>query len=478
MTQFTVSRNADVFGCIPRRAAVISGTMNSKHHENTVASTWERPFAPPASCPHKADVVIIGGGIVGVSTAWFLAKQGVDVVLCEKGHIAGEQSGRNWGWVRCQGRDTRELPMMIESMNIWRGLEVEIGEDVGFTQGGCLYMARNEKELRKYAEWLPTAREFGLDTQIIEGKELDHHVSGASSRWLGAMYTASDARAEPHKAGPAIARAAIRAGAKLLTACAVRGIETAGGRLSAIVTEHGSIQTSSALCAAGAWTSMFCRSLGISVPQLQVRGTVARTSPADVILNGNVLDKKIGIRRRQDGGYTIAHGSILDHFITPSTFRFSLKFMPVLLHEMRALRISIGRPFFEELGTPAKWALDQESPFERTRVLNPAPNPAVLKNIRRNLDQLYPQLAESEIVESWAGMVETTPDVVPVMCEYEGIPGFHIATGLSGHGFGIGPGAGKALAAMLTGTDVGIDMLPFRLSRFFDGSPMQLESTI
>ena len=452
--------------------------MNSSHNAKTVSSTWERPFVPPGSCPQQADVVIIGGGIIGVSTAWFLAKQGVDVVLCEKGHIAGEQSSRNWGWVRCQGRDTRELPMMIESMNIWRGLEVEIGEDVGFTQGGCLYMARSEKELKQYADWLDTAREFGLDTQVIEGKELDQHVSDASSRWLGAMYTASDARAEPDKAGPAIARAAIRSGAKLLTSCAVRGIETEGGSLSAVVTEHGSIRTSTVLCAAGAWTSMFCRSLGIAVPQLQVRGTVARTSPADVILNGNVFDKKIGIRRRQDGGYTIAHGSVLDHFITPSTFRFAFKFLPALVHEVRTLRISLGRPFIEELGTPAKWALDEESPFERTRVLSPEPDPTVLKKIRKNLDEVFPQLAASRIVESWAGMVETTPDVVPVMCEHESIPGFHIATGLSGHGFGIGPGAGKALAAMLTGTDAGIDMSPFRLSRFFDGSPIRLESTI
>ena len=88
---------------------------------------------PPQSVASSADVVVIGGGIIGVSTAWFLAKQGIDVVLCEKGHIAGEQSGRNWGWVRQQGRDTREMPMIVESMRIWRGLEDEIGDEVGYT---------------------------------------------------------------------------------------------------------------------------------------------------------------------------------------------------------------------------------------------------------------------------------------------------------------------------------------------------------
>ncbi len=84
----------------------------------SVASTWGGPLRPPAHVPDVADVVVIGGGIVGVSTAWCLAKQGVSVVLCEKGHIAGEQSGRNWGWVRVQGRDTREIPMMLESLEI------------------------------------------------------------------------------------------------------------------------------------------------------------------------------------------------------------------------------------------------------------------------------------------------------------------------------------------------------------------------
>ena len=133
---------------------------------------------------------------------------------------------------------------------------------------------------------------------------------------------------------------------------------------------------------------------------------------------------------------------------------------------------------FEELGAPSTWALDEETPFERTRVLNPQPNPSVLKSFCKSFNEVFPQLAGTRIVESWAGMVETTPDVVPVMCEHESMPGFHIATGLSGHGFGIGPGAGKALAAMLTGDDVGIDMTPFRLSRFFDGSPIRPDSTI
>ncbi|HET6628488.1 MAG TPA: FAD-binding oxidoreductase [Woeseiaceae bacterium] len=422
--------------------------------------------------------MIVGGGIVGVSTAWFLAKQGIGVVLCEKGHIAGEQSGRNWGWVRQQGRDLRELPMMLESMRIWRGLEKETGEDVGFTEGGCLFMAHKQAELESYAAWIETAKPFGLDTRIITGPDLDAQVAGASSRWAGALYTAGDGRAEPHKAAPAIARTAARAGATILTACAVRGIETAGGKVSAVVTEHGTIRTSTVLCAAGAWTSLFCRSLGIAVPQLKVKGNVVRTAPAASILNGNVFDEKLGIRRRQDGGYTVAHGSILLHPITPSTLRYAFKFLPALKQEWKVLRLTVGREFVDELSVPARWALDAESPFEKVRVLNPRPSPGVVRKIRTNIDATYPELKGIEIVEAWAGMVETTPDVVPVIGEDERVPGFFIATGFSGHGFGIGPGAGYAIAGMLTGNDTGIDLTPFKLARFFDGSPIRPQTTV
>lgn len=453
--------------------------MNTKNTDRIVAGTWSGPLAPPESLPEKADIVVIGGGIVGVSTAWFLARQGVDVVLCEKGYIAGEQSGRNWGWVRQQGRDRRELPMMIESIRIFGELDKELGESVGFTRGGCLFTANSEKELQGFHDWVDcNARDFDLDTRVIDGTELSALVDGASPNWYGAMYTPSDGRAEPHKAAPAIARAARRAGATILTCCAVRGIESAAGRVSAVVTEHGPIRTSVVLCAAGAWSSLFCRSLGIDVPQLKVRGTVARTAPAEKVLEGNLFDHRLGIRRREDGGYTVAHGSILDHGITPATFRYAFKFLPALLQEIRVLRLRFGEDFFTELSMPKRWALDQISPFEQNRVLNPEPSERVLKGIRRNLYEVFPQLAGVDIVESWAGMVETSPDVVPMIGEVGTAAGFYLATGFSGHGFGIGPGAGKALAAMLTGADNSIDLSPFRLGRFFDGTPIRPQATI
>jgi glycine/D-amino acid oxidase-like deaminating enzyme len=148
------------------------------------------------------------------------------------------------------------------------------------------------------------------------------------------------------------------------------------------------------------------------------------------------------------------------------------------MQEFKILRLRFGKDFFDELSMPKSWSLDDESPFERVRILNPEPSHRVLRGIRKNLDTVFPQMAGVKIVEAWAGMVETSPDVVPMIGEVGDVSGFHIATGFSGHGFGIGPGAGKALAAMLTGKESSIDLSPFRLSRFFDGSPIRPMSAV
>ncbi|MCE2460840.1 MAG: FAD-binding oxidoreductase, partial [Pseudomonadales bacterium] len=149
-----------------------------------------------------------------------------------------------------------------------------------------------------------------------------------------------------------------------------------------------------------------------------------------------------------------------------------------LMMDSRSMRLSLGREFLDELATPTRWSLDGESPFEKCRVLNPKPNPKVLRRIRAEFDTMFPELAETPIVESWAGMIETTPDVVPVIDAPAELPGFHIATGFSGHGFGIGPGAGKAIAAFLTGDDVGLGVGEFRLGRFTDGTPIRPQTSL
>ncbi|MEC9415711.1 MAG: FAD-binding oxidoreductase [Pseudomonadota bacterium] len=447
------------------------------HNSENVSSIWSGDYHSSINPPNNTDVVIIGGGIIGVSTAYFLTKAGVKVCLCEKGFISGEQSGRNWGYVRVQGRDEREIPMMQESLNIWRNFNSELGYETGFEQGGCIYTAYNEKELKSYQSWLKLADKYNIKTEMIDKEGLSNEVGLGASNWLGGIITRTDGRAEPQKATLAIARAAQNLGATIITGCAVRGLETSGGKLSRIITEKGSINTSIVLCAAGAWSSFFCRSLGIKVPQIKVKGTVAITNPIETKINGNIFDKRVSIRKRLDGGYTIAHGAILDHPITPSTLYFAPKYIQALIKEFNVLKISIGKEFIEELAAPKIWDLDKVSPFETNRVLNPEPNKNIIEKISNQIGKVYPELKDAEIIESWAGMVETTPDVVPIIAPLKKIPGFYLATGFSGHGFGIGPGAGKVISKMIQNKPT-IDLHPFRLERFFDGSPIKVDSTI
>ena len=447
------------------------------NHTRNVSSIWSFRQKKLDLLPNVADVVIIGGGIIGVSTAYFLAKSGVNVCLCEKGYISGEQSGRNWGWVRVQGRDEREIPLMLRSLEIWRGLSDEIQGDTGYKESGCLYSAYNHKEMDSYNSWLKLAKKYDIKTEVLNKADLEREAGQVAKRWIGGIITKTDGRAEPHQATISIAKAAQNLGAKILTKTAVRGIEKTAGNVSAVITEYGHIKTSIVICAAGAWSSYFCRSLGISVPQLQVKGTVARTNPIKSPINGNIYDKNISIRKREDGGYTVAHGAILDHSITPSTIYFGPKYVKALIREFNVLKLSFGKDFFEHLSRPKTWDLDSETIFEKIRALDPRPNKKVLETINKDIGKIYPELKNAEIIESWAGMVETTPDVIPIISEIESIPGFLLATGFSGHGFGIGPAAGEAISNMVQ-NKTAMSMENFKLKRFFDGSPITMDAHI
>ena len=192
------------------------------NHTQNVSSIWSFRQKKLDQLPNIADVVIIGGGIIGVSTAYFLAKSGVNVCLCEKGYISGEQSGRNWGWVRVQGRDEREIPLMLRSLEIWRGLSDEIQGDTGYKECGCLYSAYNHKEMDSYDSWLKLAKKYDIKTEVLNKADLEREAGQVAKRWIGGIITKTDGRAEPHQATISIAKAAQNLGAKILTKTAVK----------------------------------------------------------------------------------------------------------------------------------------------------------------------------------------------------------------------------------------------------------------
>ena len=419
------------------------------------------------SIPTKADVVIIGAGIVGTSAAYFLSKIGLSVVLCEKGEVAGEQSSRNWGFVRQQGRDPAEIPAIIRSVKIWNSLSSEIGEDVGYVQSGSLYLANTEQQLSDYEAWLEHAKQYQIDTKILSKSEALNKIPSANGKWIGALTTLSDGRAEPSKATTAISRAAVRHGANIITNCAVRGLEFSAGKISGVVTEFGPIAANIVLCAAGAWSSLFCGRHGVELPQLVVRSSVFRTGPAPLISDHSIWCKDVALRRRQDGGYTVAHGSATEVPIVPNSFRWMSKFLPAFKTEKTRLRFRLDHRFYKELTIAKNWKTGSITPFEKERINQVRPSHSILKEAEANLKRLFPGLKDIKVLEQWAGLIDVTPDAVPVISPVSKLPGFYLATGFSGHGFGIGPAAGELAAGMITGSATNSELKPFALTRFF-----------
>ena len=427
------------------------------------------PVSSDETLPAAADVVVIGGGIAGTCTALTLAERGVSVVLCEKGEIGAEQSSRNWGWVRKMGRDPRELPLAIEALRQWNGMDQRVGAPTGFRVGGIAYLCDDEAAVARRETWLDHARPYQLDTRIIGPAEVAKLMPGTGRTYAGALYTASDGQAEPQKAAPAIAHAARRAGAAVFTNCAVRGIETKAGRVAAAVTERGRIRCQSVVLAGGAWSRLFAGWLGIELPQLKMLSSVMRTAPLPAGEAGPevaALGHGFALRRRDDGGYTLTHGRFGFHDLVPDSFRLFFDFQAAWKLERRDVHVRLGRRFLEEARLPRRWALDAPSPFEHRRILDPEPYHPILDTASRNLQQELPVIGRLKVVQRWAGLIDVTPDAVPVISPVETLPGMVIATGFSGHGFGIGPGAGRLAADLATGAAPVVDPIPFRLTRF------------
>src|SRR5215469_252543 len=143
------------------------------------------PVRSDETLPSQADVVVIGGGIIGTSTALFLAQKGLRAVLCEKGHIAGEQSSRNWGWCRKMGRDPREIPLIIESLRLWQGMNTMTEAETGFRQCGIMYLAETAAEFGQFEAWLEHGRQYQLDTRILTTSEIRELTPGLIGEWKG-----------------------------------------------------------------------------------------------------------------------------------------------------------------------------------------------------------------------------------------------------------------------------------------------------
>ena len=427
------------------------------------------------SFPAEVDVVVIGAGIVGTCVAYELARKGVSVALLEKGVVGGEQSSRNWGWVRQQNRDLYELPLATYSLRRWEELGPETGRDLGFRRMGILYCTKSEADIARWEKWGASARLQGFHSEILTVTEANRRAAGGTTRWIGGVWSPTDGRAEPRLAAPAIAEAARDKGVFVHQNCAVRGLDIVGGRVAGVWTERGRIKASTVVCAGGAWTSRFSARYGIELPVANVGGTALKTTPApEVVEAGCLSTSNFAMRRRNDGSYTLAvpaHGTLE---ITPRGMRHALKFYQMYRSKIgKKLKYRLTSSVWNGPDALGNWENDQISPFEKIRILDPAPDRELVDRAINNVVAEYPALAGIRVERAWGGMIDTSPDLVPVISPVEALPGYIIAAGFSGHGFGIGPGAGRLVSEIILNETPMTDVAPYRLSRFSDGSAIR-----
>jgi len=420
----------------------------------------------PGTLPAAADCVVIGGGIVGVSAAYWLARAGQKVVLLEKGSVGAEQSSRNWGWCRQQNRDARELPLSTHSLRLWEEMAADTGDSLGFSRCGLLYLSNSAEEIEGWAKWGRYARGVGVDTRMLTAAEAAERGTATGQHWVGGVWSPSDGIADPSRAAPMIAKGILKHGGHVIQNCAARGVELAAGRVAGVITEKGVIRTSAVVLAGGAWAGSFLHQLGIFFPQASARSSILALAPGATGIPDALYTAGISVTRRGDGGRTLAISGRACLDPTQGALAGIRHFLPMFARRWRSLRPGGMQAWQAGFETRSRWALDRPTPMERTRILDPRPSARIIRETLARARRLVPGLRDSTVQATWAGYIDSTPDGVPVIDADIGIPGLVLAAGLSGHGFGIGPGVGHLIADMLLARPPIAEIKAYRLARF------------
>lgn len=414
--------------------------------------------------PKTADVVIVGGGIMGLASAYYLSKRGLAVVVVEKDKIASQQSGRNWGFVRKLYRDSAELPLALKALQQWGSLEQELGYGFGWKRNGCLFLAQSEEEQSVFEQWCEETRDIVTDATMLGTAEVANLFPMLDDKAAPGLYTPTDGQAEPVLATYAFARASEANKVQILEGCGAIEIEVSNGAVSGLLTEHGYIRTPSVVCAAGAYSQRLLRKTQLGIPQQVVRSTVSLTTPVEIFDSPCFCGYGLGMRQRADGSCIIAADSDVDIDISLDTLRGARFFLPSFLAHKSTFSLRFGKPFFDELEWRLKTRADEKM-FKPRRPEIP-PNTKRAERMLALFRDLFNVENQVVIAKSWAGHIDVMPDALPVLDAPSQVSGLVVATGFSGHGFGLGPAVGSVVADFVSGKDPDIETKPFRLDRF------------
>lgn len=413
--------------------------------------------------PKAVDVVIIGGGITGCATAYYLSKMKLSVALLERGTVANEQSSRAWGFIRKQGRHAAEIPLAARASQIWPRLGAELGADLEYVSNGILTPALTTADEERLADGARQAAHWGLSTKLLGKREVSALMPELTGQWLGALYTPDDGHGEPKKVTQAYAAAAMRNGAQLFEHVGVKAIQTSNGMVTGVATTHGEIRAGAVLCAAGVGSTALMKPFGLSLPIHDVRLTVLETHEVPAFTNIAVWAPNVSFRPTGRGTFYVGSGYRAksgDLDVTVDAVRHFGKFLPQLRDNPGALNIRVGLPLLRSL-----WG----GGVSATAQPEPAYNGHIADYNLSQFRQVFPHLGDVQAKRIWGGRIDATPDMIPVIDQVPGAANLHLAAGFSGHGFALGPVSGVMLADIIAKGSTDLDLHAFRIARFKEG---------
>jgi glycine/D-amino acid oxidase-like deaminating enzyme len=416
--------------------------------------------------PERCDAVVVGGGVLGLASAYELACRNLSVVLVESGRVGGRQSGRNLGFVRQQGRALAELPMMMAASRRWRGLGGELGSDVEWRMGGNLRLTNDPELAGRYERWVADAASLGLDSRVVSRAEVESILPGVSEAWLLGIFTASDGHADPIATCRAYTAAVRARGVQVCEGVPVREITVAGGAVAGVTTPVGEVKAGVVVLAAGSGAERLARGVGVEIPRQLVRQTVILTDPVPPVTRAAAWTGELFIRQDVRGCLRLAASARNEIVLDPAGIRQAGRFLSSYLANRSQLRV---RPGAASLARALLRPLQSAGGDE----LSPRPRFDDVRFCLERAQRYFPGLGAVRLQRAWAGEIDATPDALPVIDGGGGPAGLVIATGMSGHGFGLGPVVGTVVADIAEGAEPGFDLRPFRLARFHDGSRIQ-----
>jgi len=370
----------------------------------------------------RSDVLIIGGGLMGTTAAFFLRQQhGLSVTLLERELIGRQASGTNFGNVRRQGRDLAQMPLANRARAVWGRVKELLGEDLEFKPYGHLRVCYTDGQAAILEQHARDARPLGLELELFSAEALRKRWGIFSNEVVAGSLSPIDGHANPRLAGPAFGRAARRAGAAIHEHSEVAHIERDGADFVAHTTDGRRFRAAQLLVTSGAWSGQFAASFGEPVP-LEARGPqMGVTEPLPYAIGPSI---GVSTPIETEGLYwrQIERGNIV--------FGGGLK-GPALADQIRAY----------------------VKPDNVLRQL-------------REMRRFVPAFEQVQLLRVWSGIEGYTADWAPVLGPSARIPGLHYAFGFNGEGFAISPGVGEVMAELLATGQTSTPIAPFAIARF------------